>query len=138
LTPSVTGSTTEFGEFVTNFKLNPDNTDDLFYVNFNRLFRTIAAPSVTSSGWTELTGVGNAINVSNGTNIGIRAMAFSRGTYGASHALYIGTTDGRVFRLDDPRNSSLLNAPVNITPSAAAADLSGLNIQDIARTTIMK
>src|SRR6185436_20056814 len=27
LTPSFSGSTTEFGEFVTNFRLNPDNTE---------------------------------------------------------------------------------------------------------------
>jgi hypothetical protein len=34
------GSSTEFGEFVTNFRLNPDNTEDLYYINFNRMFRT--------------------------------------------------------------------------------------------------
>ncbi len=49
LTPSFPGSTTEFGEFVTNFKLNPDNTEDLFYINFNRMFRTTSASTVTSS-----------------------------------------------------------------------------------------
>jgi len=132
LTPSFSGSTTEFGEFVTNFKLNPDNTEDLFYVNFNRLFRTTSASTVTSSTWTELTGVGNAVNVSNGTNIAIRAMAFSRGNYGSSHAMYFGTTDGRIFRLDDPRNAGILAAPVEITPAAAVANIAGLNVQDIA------
>ena len=84
LTPSFSGSTTEFGEFVTNFKLNPDNTEDLYYINFNRMFRTTSASTVTSSSWTELTGVSSAVNSSNGTNIGIRAMAFSRGDYGTS------------------------------------------------------
>ncbi|TBR18580.1 MAG: T9SS type A sorting domain-containing protein [Chitinophagaceae bacterium] len=128
LTPSYTGSTTEFGEFVTNFKLNPDNTEDLYYINFNRLFRTTAASTVSSSGWTELTGVSNAVNVSNGTNIAIRALAFSRGNYNSGHVLYIGTTDGKVFRLDDPRNTAILSAPVNISPSNTA----NLNIQDIS------
>ena len=128
LTPSFSGSTTEFGEFVTNFKLNPDNTEDLYYVNFNRLFRTTSASTVTSSGWTDLTGVGNAINSSNGTNIGIRAMGFSRGAYNSSHVLYTGTTDGRIFRIDDPRNFPMLNAPVNISPPGTT----NLNIQDIA------
>jgi hypothetical protein len=135
LTAAFSGSTTEFGEFVTNFRLNPDNTDDLYYVNFNRLFRTTSSPTVTSSSWTELTGVGSAVNPAsptNGTNIGIRAMAFSRGNYGTSHAMYFGTTDGKVFRLDDPRNAAASTTPVNITPPTSVADISGYNVQDIA------
>jgi hypothetical protein len=131
LTPSFSGSTTEFGEFVTNFKLNPDNTDDLYYINFNRMFRTTSATTVTSSsGWAELTGVSSTVNGTNGTNIGIRAVTFSRGAYGTTHSMYFGTTDGRIFRLDDPRNSAAAAVPVNITPTVT--DLSGLNVQDIA------
>ena len=130
LTASFPGSTTEFGEFVTNFKLNPDNTEDLFYVNFNRLFRTTSASSVTSSTWTELTGVSSAVSPGNGTSVGIRGIAFSRGNYGTTHAMYFGTTDGRIFRLDDPRGTAATTTPVNITP--AIVNLSNLNIQDIA------
>jgi hypothetical protein len=44
--------------------------------------------------------------------------------------MYFGTTDGRIFRLDDPRNAAAGAAPVNITP--ASVNLSNLNIQDIA------
>ncbi len=44
--------------------------------------------------------------------------------------MYFGTTDGRIFRLDDPRNASATATPVNITPTVT--DLTGLNIQDIA------
>lgn len=128
LTPTTSGSTSEFGEFVTNFKLNPDNTEDLYYVNFNRLFRTTSASTVTSSTWTELTGVSSTINSSNGTNIGIRAMAFTRGAYSTFHALYLGTTNGRVFRLDDPRNMAVGTSPVDISPPG----ISSLNVQDIA------
>ena len=125
------GSSTEFGEFVTNFRLNPDNTEDLYYINFNRMFRTTSASTVSSSsGWTELTGVSSAVNSSNGTNIAIRAIAFSRGNYGSLHSMYFGTTDGRIFRLDDPRNSAASATPVNITPTVT--DMSGLNVQDIA------
>jgi hypothetical protein len=125
------GSSSEFGEFVTNFKLNPDNTEDLYYINFNRMFRTTSASTVSSSsGWTELTGVSSAVNSSNGTNIAIRAIAFSRGNYGSLHSMYFGTTDGRIFRLDDPRNSAATATPVNITPTVT--DMSGLNVQDIA------
>ena len=127
-------SSTEFGEFVTNFKLNPDNTEDLYYINFNRMFRTTSASTVSSSsGWTELTGVRAAVNPgspTNGTDIGIRAVAFSRGHYGSLHSMYFGTTDGKIFRLDDPRNSAAAATPVNITPTIT--DMSGLNVQDIA------
>ena len=127
LTPNSEGG---FGEFITNMRLNPDNTEDLFYVNYNRLFRTTAASTVSSSTWTELTGVRQAVNPANptgGTNISIRALAFTRGSYSPSHALFIGTTDGKIFRLDDPRNVAPAATPVNITPSG----LTG-NVQDIA------
>jgi hypothetical protein len=122
--------TEAFGEFVTYFKLDFDNVNDLYYVNFNRLFRTTNAPGVTSSTWTELTGVRSVVNPgqpSTGTNISIRALELTRGPYNASHVLYIGTTNGRVFRLNDPRNALANAAPVNITPP-------GLNgtVSDIA------
>jgi hypothetical protein len=119
-----------FGEFVTNFRLNPDNTEDLYYVNFNRLFRTTAASSVSSGSWTELLGVRQAINPSNpgsGKNISIRAMAFTRGPYSPAHALFLGTTDGKILRLDDPRNAPAATTPVNITPPGLIG-----NVQDIA------
>ncbi len=144
--PNLTTSTeqpteSDFGEFVTNFKLDPDNTEDLYYVNFNRLFRTTRASTVsTNSGWTELTGVAQAINAANSTsgrNIRIRAMAFSRGPYNSNHAMYIGTTpdldatanvrQGKIFRIDDPRNFAATATPVDITP----AGLQG-NVQNIA------
>jgi hypothetical protein len=48
------GSAGEFGDFVTNYKIRPDNTEDLYYVNYNRLFRTTSASTVTPATWTEL------------------------------------------------------------------------------------
>lgn len=128
LTPSFPGSTSEFGEFVTNFKLNPDNTEDLYYVNFNRLFRTTAASTVSSTGWTELTGVSSTVNATNGTDIVIRGMAFSRGQYASTHCLYFGTNHGRVYRIDNPRSSAASAIPVNISPPSTT----NLNIQAIA------
>jgi hypothetical protein len=119
-----------FGEFVTNFRLNPDNTEDLYYVNFNRLFRTTSASTVNTNNWTEFTGVRQAVNPANpsgGKNISIRAIAFTRGAYSTTHSMFFGTTDGKIFRLDDPRNVPASTIPVNITPSG----LSG-NVQDIA------
>lgn len=126
------GTAGEWGEFVTNFLLDPDNTEDLYYVNYNRLFRTTSASTVSPSTWTELTGVRTAVNPANptaGTDIGIRALAISRGPYATSHVLYIGTTSGKIFRLDDPRNTAAATTPINITPLTMA---SGSNVQNIA------
>lgn len=129
-TSSTTAGANEFGEFVTNLRLESDNTDNLYYVNFNRLFRTVAASTVTTATWTELTGVSAAVNPSNATagrDIGIRGIGYSRGPYTTSHVLYIGTTDGKIFRLNDPQNAAATAVPVNITPTG----LTG-NVQDIA------
>ncbi len=129
LTSNGTGTTNQFGEFVTNLRLESDNSDNLYYVNFNRLFRTTSASTVTSSTWTELTGVSAAVNSANNSTSGrfIRGIGYSRGPYTSSHVLYFGTTDGRIFRLDDPQNTAPATVPLNITP----AGLTG-NVQDIA------
>jgi len=122
------------GDFITYFKIDFDNPDNLYYVNFNRLFRTTAAGTVSSATWTELTGVGAAVNPgspTNGTNISISALEMTRGDYEASHVLYIGTDNGKIFRLDDPRNATPGQAPVNITPSQFGA-LGAIYISDIA------
>jgi hypothetical protein len=94
------------------------------------LFRTTSASTVSSSsGWTELTGVSQTVNPGNpsGTNVAIRGTANSRGPYTSSHVLYIGTTNGKIFRLDDPRNATPGTVPLDITPIG----LTG-NVQDIA------
>ncbi len=125
----------EWGELVTNFLLDPDNTQNLYYVNYNRLFRTTSASTVDSLSWTELTGVGAAVNPSNptnGRNVGIRALTVSRGPYIPGHVLYIGTTNGKIFRLNDPQNASASSTPLDITPSVASGWTSGCNVQDIA------
>lgn len=130
-TASSTGGNDEFGEFVTNFRLVTEVTDVLYYVNFNRLFRTTDASNVTpTSGWSELTGVSQSVNSANptgGRNVSIRGLGFSRGPYTPSHSLFIGTTNGKIFRLDDPRNVAPSTTPADITPLG----LTG-NVQDIA------
>ncbi|MBC7848517.1 MAG: T9SS type A sorting domain-containing protein [Chitinophagaceae bacterium] len=120
-----------FGDFVTYFKIDFDNTNDLYYVNFNRLFRTTASNTVTSSTWTELTGIRTAVNPGNptaGTNISISTLELSRGAYVASHALFIGTSNGKIFRLDDPRNAAATKAPVNITPTGLTGYISDIAV----------
>lgn len=119
-----------FGEFVTNLRLEADNTNTLYYVNFNRLFVTNNASNVTSSTWTELAAVSAAVNPANptsGRDVSIRGIGFSRGPYTTNHALYFGTTNGRIFRIDNPHNATPATVPVNITP----AGLTGC-VQDIA------
>ncbi len=120
---------TGFGDFVTYFKSDFDNPEDLYYVNFNRLFKTNKASIVTSSGWEELTGVASALNPSkpSGTDVSIHALELSRGPYLPEHVLYIGTSDGHLYRLNDPRNATVTSVPLDITPTG----LDG-NISDIA------
>lgn len=127
-TPGVSGS---FGDFVTYFKIDFDNTDDLYYVNFNRLFRTTSSSTVTTSTWTELTGVRSAVNPanpSNGTNISITALEMSRGDYFPSHVLYIGTSNGKIFRLDNPRNALSTATPANIGPASVTGYISDIAV----------
>jgi hypothetical protein len=115
----------DFGEFITVFRLDPDNTEDLYYVNFNRLFRTTSASTVTPTTWTEIFGVASTLSSTGNNNI--RSLALSRGPYTTNHALYMGTTRSKIYRLDNPRNAAINQAPIDITP----AGLSGI-VQDIS------
>jgi hypothetical protein len=54
-------------------------------------------------------------------------MAFSRGAYATTHALYLGTTNGKIFRIDNPRNVSSSYVPTEITIPGNVG-----NVQDIA------
>ena len=127
-----TPGTSGFGDFVTYFKIDFDNPEDAYYVNFNRLFRTTASSTVSSSTWTEMTGVSSVISPTNGTSISISALESSRGDYFPSHALYIGTSNGKILRLDNPRNAAATATPVDITPSQITALGSPVYISDIA------
>jgi hypothetical protein len=126
MTPNPSGG---FGEFVTYFKMDFDNPEDIYYVNYNKIFRTKNASTVTAAGWEYLPGVANAVNSAspNGTNIGIRALELSRGAYFPSHTLYIGTTSGKVFRLDNPQNADPAAAPADITPPGLTGSVSSIS-----------
>jgi hypothetical protein len=106
-------------DLITYFYLNPDNTEHLYYTGFTgttvttpKLYRTINASTVTAGGWTDLTGVSTTI----GSNKFIGSLATTRGTYNANHNLFIGTDDGRILRLKDPRNVTAATTPTNISP----------------------
>lgn len=111
ITPTGEGGTsTEL--FVTLFKLDPDNSQRLFYANDNALYRTTSASTVTSATWTSLTGVASSVGAANE----ITALATTRGAYSiATSSLFIGASNGRLYRLDDPGGTSAVTAPVDIT-----------------------
>ncbi|MBM2841391.1 MAG: 5'-Nucleotidase domain protein, partial [Bacteroidetes bacterium] len=68
--------------------------------------------TVTTGSWTAMTGVGTA------TTSDIRSMAVTRATYTATSKLYIGTSDAKIYRLDNPRDAAAATSPVNITGAA--------------------
>jgi hypothetical protein len=108
--PAVLG--TSKGIFYTLFYLDPDNTENLYYANFKKLFRTSAASTVSpTSGWDNMTGVSSTV----GSNI--RSFATTRGTYDANHYLFMGTEGGKIFRIKDPLNTDPATVPDDITPS---------------------
>jgi hypothetical protein len=111
ITPTGEGGTST-EQFVTVFKLDNDNTQNLYYANDNALYRTTSASTITSATWTSLTGVATSVGAAND----ITAMATTRGTYSAATAsLFMGTTNSKVYRLNDPAAVAAATAPVDIS-----------------------
>lgn len=126
ITPAAAGS----GIFVTYFYLDPDNTEYLYYASNDDLYRTSTASTVTTATWTTMTGIGATLTGD------IRSMATSRGSgYAGSDAnrkLYIGTSNGQVYRLNDPAFTGAATVPTNITPSGAGSGIvSGISVNPI-------
>lgn len=122
---------TDDGLFVTLFKLDDDNTQNIYYASDSSLYRNTSGSTATTANWTKLTGIQNTIvdGPPNG-KAQISAMATTRGTYNVSTAsLFIGTNEGRLYRLDNPANSVAAANPVNIT---GAGFTSGGYISSIA------
>ena len=113
------------GLFVTLFKLDPDNTTNLYYANANSIFRTAAAATVLPDTWTSMTGV--AASVVGGNNI--TALATTRGAYlAATASLFMGTSNGKLFRLDDPINVTAGSAPVDISSGLPTGYISSIAV----------
>lgn len=106
------------GLFVTLFKVDPDNSQTVYYANDNILYRTTSGSTVTSASWTSMSGIATAVGAAND----ITAIALTRGTYSAAtSSIFFGTSNGLVFRLDDPAGVAAATAPVNITGGAFPA-----------------
>lgn len=116
-------------EFITYFLLDPENTGIMYYAANNVLWRTTSATTATTaSGWTEMTGIGSALSGSS-----IFSLATSRGAYnGNSSYLFMGTENGRIFRLQNPRDAAAATTPVNISPSVGVGMTNGSLVRDIA------
>jgi hypothetical protein len=74
----------------------------------------------------------NPSSPTSGTNVSISALDVTRGDYFPSHALYIGTSNGKIFRLDNPRNTASTTSPADITPAQITALGASVYISDIA------
>ncbi len=105
--------------FITLFHLDPDNSTILYYADFNELWRNTRADTVTlnataANRMQEMTSVAGTLG-----SVSIRSFATSRGAYNpATSKLYFGTNDGRVFRIDDPRDANAATVPTVINNGA--------------------
>ena len=102
------------GIFVTYFHLDPDNTDYLYYAVDDTIFKTNSSSTVTSATWTLMSGVAPTLTGD------IYAMETSRGPYSANSHLFIGTGDGKIYKIKDPQGSASA-VPIDITPSTMTA-----------------
>jgi hypothetical protein len=108
ITPDAAGD----GEFVTYFHLDQDNTEVLYFVSTDSIWRTPSASTVTaSSGWTLMSGVHSTLTAS------IFSLATTRGAYNSANSyLFIGTENGKIYRLQNPRDAAAGATPVDISP----------------------
>jgi hypothetical protein len=108
ITPDAAGE----GEFVTYFHLDPDNSETLYYVSNDSIWRTPSASTVTTTtGWTLMTGIHSTLTSS------IFSLATTRGAYNSTNSyLFIGTENGKIYRLQNPRDVAASTAPTDISP----------------------
>lgn len=108
------------GQWLTLFALDPDSTNHLYYTNQNRVFRTKTANAVTSNNWTEITGVRGTVP----STASFSAMALSKLSGRANvnnKRLFLGTNNGKVYRLDSADVKGPTNRPTDITPTTMTA-----------------
>lgn len=119
------------GNFITLFWLDPDNTENLYYASHDSLFSTTHASTVSPSDWNLLKGV------SAGLGGDIRSMTTTRGPYSAGHNLFLGTDNGKIFRLSDPEHADSLSTAQDITPGGMQGVVIGLGVNPRHDDTLM-
>lgn len=120
------------GEFITYFHVDPDNTDYMYYVSEDSIFRTGSSTSVTPSTWTLMPGIASTISGS------IFSIATTRGTYTSNSHMYIGTSAGKIYRLKDPQGTSTSTNPTDITPVGMSAGVvTDISINSRNQDTVM-
>ncbi|MEO6542135.1 MAG: T9SS type A sorting domain-containing protein [Ferruginibacter sp.] len=105
-------------DFVTYFHLDPANQANLYYAGQGRLWKTNNSQTVTAGTWTNM-GLLSTIPPGGFTDF-IRSFATTWQTYNAATSyVLIGTDEGKIFRLTDPRSKANLLTATNITPAGA-------------------
>ena len=119
--------------FNTYFLLDADNTNYLYYPTKTknlfrtRIARTIKAVTISgnaTTGWEEITGIAATLTGRISAMSATRDANLNNADYTASDAkrkMYIGTNDGKVYRLADPAFCDVAAVPVLITPTGASA-----------------
>jgi photosystem II stability/assembly factor-like uncharacterized protein len=109
------------GSFITDFFLDPDNGEYMYYTGYVngafgcKLLRLTNASSTFSPNWETFDFLFGSY---------IRAFATTRGPYNAATSkLYVGDELGKLYRINNPVNAALNTVPVNITPPGV-----GLNV----------
>lgn len=125
--------------------LDADNTTHLYYpTNTKKLYRTRKAHDMAdvpvggtnisgdaSTNWQEITGIAATISGNITTMEVSRNNAHSDAAYNASNTnrrMYIGTNDGKVYRLADPAFCDAATTPTNITPAGATGYVSDIAV----------
>ena len=122
------------GAFVTLFLLDPDNTTKLYYANTSKIYRTASSSTVTTGGWTDMTGISTKLGAGE-----VSALATTRGTYSTASNLFIGTDDAKLYRIADPSAVAAATAPTEITGASfpAAGFVSSISVNPRNDDTVL-
>lgn len=122
------------GQWLTLFVNDPDSTNHLYYNWQNKLFRTRSASSVTPSTWTEFAGFPSVL----GSGVNGSAMAISKSRDGVKY-LYLGTENGKLYRLNNAALAPESATPISITPPTMATGsyVAGISINPRSPDTLL-
>ena len=120
--------------FISPFHLDPDNTELLYYVYGDNLYRTSSASTVTGYEWTAMWAVAQTLD----EYALITALATTRGNYNSiTSSLFFGTRSGRIYRIDDPVNADPFTPPVDITNNIGLGYVSSISVNPRDDDTIL-